>query len=52
MYRRDGGGSEKGRGGGVLGEKVNVKGLKRWETKQPPTGSCREASSLFLPKLN
>lgn len=33
MYRGDGGAGEKGQGGAV-GEKVNVKGLKRSETKQ------------------
>lgn len=34
MYRGDGGASEKGRGGGGVGEKVNVRGLKRSETNE------------------
>lgn len=37
MYRGDGGASEKGQGrggGGAVGEKVNVKGLKRSETNE------------------
>lgn len=35
MYRGDGGAGETGRGGrGAFGEKVSVKALKRWETKQ------------------